>query len=220
MNKEKKTDKIRLDLSSYFQNIALVAVGIFLTLLIVLHFIEPEFDPSKHLISEYELGHFGWLMSLAFFSLGIGVFTMVLSTLSYTKTKGSSIGRWFFLIITVSLFGAGIFYPYTIPNLASKIHTLCGVIVIFTFPIAATLIYKGLANNQLWTEYKKSVLVSTWVVWIGFIVFFGSLIIFHPETNEDKSGLIVGWQNRFMMVTYSLWILVVAYRVKVLKNRK
>jgi hypothetical protein len=40
----------------YWACIALAAVVVFLTLLAALHFLEPEFDPSKRLISEYELG--------------------------------------------------------------------------------------------------------------------------------------------------------------------
>ncbi|MFB3764984.1 MAG: DUF998 domain-containing protein [Methanotrichaceae archaeon] len=52
----------------------------FLILLIALHFIEPEFDPSRQLISEYELGNYGWLMSLAFISLGIAVRAMLRAT--------------------------------------------------------------------------------------------------------------------------------------------
>ena len=80
----------------YLPVISLIAVTSFVLLLTILHFIEPEFEPTKHLISEYELGQFGWLMFLAFFSLAIGVFSTVLSTWSYIKTKGSFIGRWFF----------------------------------------------------------------------------------------------------------------------------
>ncbi len=39
--------------------------ALFLMLTAVLHLIEPEYDTSKHLISDYELGKFGWMMSLA-----------------------------------------------------------------------------------------------------------------------------------------------------------
>jgi hypothetical protein len=38
----------------------------------MLHVLEPEFNPP-HLISEYQLGRFGWLMSLAFI-VGVGGF--------------------------------------------------------------------------------------------------------------------------------------------------
>lgn len=39
----------------------------FLAILFLLHFLEPEFDPSWQMISEYQLGRYGWTMSLAFF---------------------------------------------------------------------------------------------------------------------------------------------------------
>jgi len=218
MNKIKSNDS-NLRLLEYLPKISLIAVALFITLLAVLHIIEPEFEPSKHLISEYELGRFGWLMSLAFFSLGIGVLSMVLSTWIYTKTKGSLIGKWIFLAISVALFGAGFFYPYIIPNTASKIHTLCGVIVIFAFPIAATLYYKGLTYSQTWIDSRKWILIATWIVWLGLITFFGSLIVFHPETANDKANMIVGWQNRFMMFTYSFWLMIVAVITILIKNR-
>src|SRR5262245_56971265 len=49
-----------------------IAIGLsvaFLCILSLLHVWEPEYNPP-HLISEYQLGRFGWLMSLAFFCLG------------------------------------------------------------------------------------------------------------------------------------------------------
>jgi hypothetical protein len=50
-----------------------LAIGLciaFLANLSLLHVLEPKFNPP-HLISEYQLGRFGWLMSLAFFNLGV-----------------------------------------------------------------------------------------------------------------------------------------------------
>jgi hypothetical protein len=59
----------------------------FFLLLIVLYFLEPEFNPP-HLISEYELGRFGWLMSLAFFCLGMGSLCLLGALWSDLQTKG------------------------------------------------------------------------------------------------------------------------------------
>ena len=44
-------------------------------ILIALHLLEPEFNPP-HLVSEYQLGRFGWLMSLVFFCLGAASFAL------------------------------------------------------------------------------------------------------------------------------------------------
>jgi len=95
---------------------ALAAVVVFLILLAALHFIEPEFDPSKRLISEYELSRYGWVMSLAFFSLGIGVLAMLRSTGDAAAPRRGRIGRWWFVAIGIALFGAGTFYPYPTPE--------------------------------------------------------------------------------------------------------
>ena len=40
--------------------ISLASTAVFLILLAALHFIEPQIDPSWHMISEYEIGRFGW----------------------------------------------------------------------------------------------------------------------------------------------------------------
>src|SRR5262245_5633962 len=69
-------------------------------------------------------------------------------------SRSALIGRWWFLAIGVALFGAGIFYPYPTPNIASYIHGICGVIVIVTSPIAATLYSSGLAHSQDWTASR------------------------------------------------------------------
>jgi MFS family permease len=209
--------------SRYLARLALGAVMVFLILLAALHFLEPEFDPSKHLISEYELGHYGWMMSLAFFSLGVGVLAMLLSTWYSSTTRSALIGRWWFLAIAVALFGAGIFYPYPTPNIASYIHGICGVIVIVTFPIAATLYSSGLAHSQDWTTSRGRLLWAVLLVWVGLLSFLGSTIVLgikSPPGDRSKTNLLVGWQNRFMIVTYSLWLMAVAWQVAFSKNKK
>jgi hypothetical membrane protein len=193
--------------------VGIVASILFLIILAALHFIEPEFDPSISLISVYELGKYGWMMSIAFFSLGVGVLSLVFSTWVSTKTKRSLIGNWLFLVIAAALFGAGIFYPYTTPNLASSIHTACGMIVIFTFPIAATLYSSGMNKCKEWKGSQNWLRLMSLLVWCGLLVFLGSLIFFHPADAKDKVNLVVGLQNRFMMITYSLWLIALNYKV-------
>jgi len=115
--------------------------------------------------------------------------------------------------LTIAFVGAGIFYPYTPPNIASYIHGICGLIVILIFPVAATLYNSGLTRNREWIASQGRLRWVTLLVWAGLLLFFGSIIIFHPVTTEDKTNLIVGWQNRIMIFTYSLWLIVVTWKV-------
>jgi hypothetical protein len=199
------------------------AVVLFVSLLVALHFIEPEFDPSKRLISEYELGRYGWIMSLAFFSLGVGVFAMLRSTWDSSTTRRGLIGRWWFLVISIAFFTAGIFYPYPAPNIASYIHGLSGAIVIITFPIAATLYRSGLAQSQVGTSSRDNLRWVTVFVWIGLFSFVGSIIvlgIIAQPVERSNPNLLIGWQNRFMIVTYSAWLMVAAWQSAFPKNKR
>ena len=65
----------------------------FLLFLIVLYFLEPEFNPP-HLISEYELGRFGWLMSFAFFCLGVASLFLARALWPDLRTKSGHVGCW------------------------------------------------------------------------------------------------------------------------------
>jgi Protein of unknown function (DUF998) len=187
---------------------------LFFVLLAALHFIEPEFDPAKRLISEYELGRYGWVMSLAFFSLSVGALAMLLATWESSPTRRGVVGRWWFAAISAALFGAGIFYPYPIPNIASYIHGLCGAIVIATFPIAATLYSSGLARSQAWTSSRRRLRWATVLVWVGLLAFVGSTIVLGillQPVDRSNPNLFIGWQNRFMIASYSLWLLAVTW---------
>ena len=49
--------------------LSFAAAVAFLVLLAALHFIKPELDPSWRMVSEYEIGRYGWVMVLALLSL-------------------------------------------------------------------------------------------------------------------------------------------------------
>jgi hypothetical protein len=202
---------------------AVAATGLFLFLLAALHFMEPEFDPARHVISEYELGRYGWLMSLDFFSLGVGALAMVLATWESSPMRRGVIGRWWFVAISIALFGAGIFYPYPILNIASYIHGLCGAFVIATFPIAASLYSSALAHNSAWRASRRGLRWATVLVWVGLLAFAGSTIVLgisSPTVDRANPNLLIGWQNRFMIATYSLWLVMATWRLAFFKQKE
>ena len=52
---------------------ALVAGGITVGLIVILHVLKPEYDPSWRMISEYSLGRHGWVMRLAFLTMAVAL---------------------------------------------------------------------------------------------------------------------------------------------------
>jgi hypothetical protein len=170
------------------------------------------------MISEYEIGRFGWMMRLAFFCWGASVLALLATIWPSLQSTSGTISRWWFLLIAMALFGAGVFKTNPItdrtPSWVNTLHTLCGSIVILTFPIAATLAVTGLLHGGSWSMYQGPLILGTALVWIGMVVFFASIIVARvkdPSAGEPGGPLVYqGWPNRFMVVTYIVWIILVA----------
>ena len=60
-------------LEAYAARTAIFSGVLFAVLLLSLHVLEPEFDPTWRFVSEYMLGDFGWLMHLAFLTLAVSM---------------------------------------------------------------------------------------------------------------------------------------------------
>ncbi len=186
----------------------------FLVLLASLHFLEPEFDPSWRVISEYAIGQYGFLMALAFFCWGGGFLALTVALWHSLPTRGGSIGKWWLVAISFAVMGAGIFttspITQTVRSNGDMVHAICGTIMIFTFPIASTLIARSLWHNHIFKPYGSTLLWFTVLVWLGFLSFLGATIIFKPNGREYNASVWIGYPNRFLAVAYTLWLLVLA----------
>jgi hypothetical protein len=195
--------------------LSLAATATFLVLLVALHFIKPELDPSWRVISEYAIGDYGWLMVLAFLSLAASCVALFVAIRSQTRATGGKIGLAFLLVAAAGLIIAAIFT--TDPITASQdeltthgnLHAL-GAALGTGFPIAATLIGWSLASNQAWSSARRSLVWSAGLAWIGFLVFALSMVVMVPDDGTFGPDVLIGWPNRFMMLAYSAWLMVVA----------
>ena len=206
-------------------SIALAAA--FLAILFLLHFLEPEFDPSWRMISEYEIGRYGWMMRLAFFCWGGSALALLIALWPSLRTVGGKIGRWWLLLIVVAFFGAGIFATQPITEepttTAHALHTLSGAIVILTFPIAASLLGRSLSRNEEWGGSKRRIFWMTLLVWFAVIAYFSSIIVSNVITPGAGNGgpeVYQGWPNRFMVVLYVLWLISTAWGALQVAKRK
>jgi hypothetical protein len=206
-----------------FEYASIVFAAVFLILLFLLHFLKRELDPSWRMISEYEIGRFGWMMRLAFFCWGASVLSLLIALWPSLPGLSGTIGRGWLVLIVAALFGAGIFKTNPItehtPNPVNTVHTICGAIVILTFPVAATLAVRSLLHTPAWSASQGLLITVTVLAWIGMLAYFGSIVISgikNPatmtSTSAEKFGphVLQGWPNRIMVVIYLVWLIVVA----------
>ena len=201
--------------------IAVVCSVTFLVILGLLHFLEPEFDPTWRMISEYEIGAYGWLMLMAFFCWGAGVLAVLIALRPMLHTLGGKIGWGWLGLIGFALFGAGVFVTNAItdttPNLSNTLHSICGAVVILTFPIASALIVGSLAQNKAWAANRRRLFWVEVFVWLGMVAFFGSISVsrvINPSAGRVGPEVFLGWPNRVMVIIYHVWLIVVALGAK------
>ncbi|HZM20569.1 MAG TPA: DUF998 domain-containing protein [Anaerolineales bacterium] len=204
---------------------AVIFSATFLIILFLLHFLKPELDPSWRMISEYEIGRYGWMMSLAFFCWGSSVLSLLVALWHSLRTIGGTIGYIWLLLIGIALFGAGIFVTNPITDTtvstANTLHTLCGAFVILTFPIASSLVVGSLARNEEWSPARRLLLWVEVLVWLSMFAFFGSIIVsnaINPSAGRVGPEVYLGWPNRFMVLIYNVWLITIAVNARKLSS--
>jgi hypothetical protein len=131
----------------------------FLLLLAIMHLVKPELGPTWRMISEYEIGDFGWVMRLAFFCWAAGFLCLAISLWPLLETRGGKIGKWWLVIISIALLGAGTFATQPITDLArgtvDKLHSAFGAIMIFTFRDSCLNFFKRAPQKSNWCGSRR-----------------------------------------------------------------
>jgi hypothetical protein len=186
---------------------------IFIVILIALHFIKPEFDPSWRMISEYEIGKNGWLMRVAFFIWAACIASFTITLIQASVKPHYVIDIWLF-IISIAMIGAGIFRTDPIDastnSLNDVMHKVFGSIVILTFPIIGTIITVTYISQEA-VRMKVLLIIATTLIWVGQVCFFGVTAIAQRKNPNIKQGspeIKIGWPNRIMVLSYVIWIFI------------
>jgi hypothetical protein len=189
----------------------------FIVILTGLHFIKPELDPSWNFISEYQVGRFGWLMQLAFISLGVSCLLLAMGLWNELSTVGK-IGLILLLITAGGMFIGGIFKTDAL-NTSQEHLTMSGNLhqlgaMLDQLPFAALLVTIALFKKPNWKADRWLLIIILILVWFGFVYFVRSVMVQFPADGKFGPHVTVGWQNRLMIITQALWILLIAFRAQ------
>lgn len=198
---------------------ALVLTPIFLLLLALLHILEPEFEPSWRMISEYELGDYGWLMRLAFFSLAGATLAVFAALRSYVHTGWGKVGLGLLLLAALGLILGGAFLtdPIITPQVdwstSAAIHNLGGSLMILLSPFAAGLLSWSLAKySPAWKGAGNTLLWPNLLMWLTTLVFF-YIVISGSGAENPGPDVPMGYPNRAFILSYCYWLMVAAWWV-------
>jgi hypothetical protein len=196
--------------------VSFAAAAAFAILLVALHLVKPELDPSWHFISEYAVGRLGWLMVLAFLSLAVGYVSLFAALRSQLRTLAGRVGLALLLVSALGLVIAASFTtdPVTVsPDAVTtegRIHNFGGTLG-FAMPFAAALVGWKVASTPAWSPAKRPILLATGLALAAFLVSFAWLgVVVSQSGGTFGPGVPAGWPGRFEILAYSAWVMVVA----------
>ena len=212
--------------SSAAARLSFAAAATFVVLLAALHFIKPGLDPSWHFISEYAIGDYGWIMVVAFLSLAFSYVSLFVAIRSQLRTIAGRIGLVLLLVSALGLTIAAIFTtdPITVSKdevtTEGTLHNLGGTLGI-AMPFAAAIIGWKLARNPAWSSARRPLLWATGLALVAFVVSFFSVgVMVSQSGGKFGPDVLVGWPNRFEVVAYSVWLMVVAWQALKLRGKE
>jgi hypothetical protein len=182
--------------------LTLAGVGTFAALVILLHFVENEFEPSSRFMSEYVLGDWGLLMNVAFIALG-GAFLALAHGLRRALSPGrrvtASVRLMYVVGITTVL--TGLFNSDSIADVDAgraswhgTIHDLLGF-VSFACMIVATFFLRGVfARDAQWRRLAPHALMFAMTIVSAFVLLMA--------TPSDSIGVA----QRVFVTIDLLWI--------------
>ncbi|HEX6052052.1 MAG TPA: DUF998 domain-containing protein [Gemmatimonadaceae bacterium] len=199
---------------------ARIAAGgatLFVGLLVVLHVVKPEYEPSWRMVSEYAIGRHGWIMQLAFYSLAASCAAACLVVRRSVQTTGGRIGIVLLAATAAALLAAGVFVSDPITATKEQLtrhgnfHGLSAMVGIPGLPLAGILITRSLVRDARWTGARRSLRVTAHLMWITLLGMIVTIALTLPAAG-GKFGPTVpaGWPNRLLVLAYAAWLIVVA----------
>lgn len=213
--------------------LAIAAAAAALLLLAGLHILSPEFDPSWRMVSEYANGRYGWVLSWMFAFWALSSWALAFAIRSQVRTRAGKIGL---VLLIAAGIGEAMASVFDINHPA--LHDLAGYIGILSLPVAAMLISVRLSRTPPWSAAKKALLWTANLTWISVVLMLVSLVVLFVtytraggQIPADGKTLplgtalpprvipLVGYANRLLVVTYCVWVMVVAWQAIKLRNR-
>ncbi len=210
--------------------LSIAAAAAVLLLLASLHVLSPEFDPSFRMVSEYALGHYGWVLSLMFLAWGMSSWALAVALWSQVKTKAGKVGLWFLVIAGL---GEAIASVFDITHDTG--HSIAGVLGIGGFPIAALLLSVSLGRLHAWRGARSPLLWIANLSWISVVLLGATLVLMTVQFVQATGGHLPqhapaqlpagvlgldGWADRLIVLSSCLWVFVAAGQAMKLAGRK
>ena len=178
--------------ATIFRRIVLICAAYYMIVGIALHFLEPEYDPRFHFMSDYAWGAYGWLMTTTFFVLGLAVLTVAVGIRNvHQSSRSARVGFGLLVIGALFVCLAGVFKGF-------PLHDVAGAVGIPSLVMAVLLLSWNFRHATGWQVIHP----ATFLIAVGMFAAVVSMLI-----DVGMPGL----QQRAFLSLLLLWLSIVVH---------
>jgi len=205
--------------SLFAARVAIGAVALAVAALSVLHILKPEVNPSRNMISLYALGRHGWVMAVCFAAFAAATACVFAALVAHVSSLLGAVGLAFLLLAAIGFTLAANFPmdPVSTPraqmSFSGKMHGVSFLIGVPCQILSVLLLSVALGNQA---SYSSTLLFGlTAVIWASLAMMIAIMVMVGPGKAPDSGGpeRFLGLPNRLFMVSYSVWLIVVAWPI-------
>jgi len=184
---------------------------VYVTLIVTLHLLRPDYDPARRFLSEYSVGSFGFLGTAAFCVLAA---TLVLTSIGLRVTVRMSLTltlSCLLLALAAAAFFTSAAFPTDVqppgggrptPTLSGNIHDLAALVVFVSLIPGLLILPIAFKRDPRWRAFSRTALLFGAVFLASFVAF-----ILLPWS-------LKGWAERAAATTLASALFLTALRIR------
>jgi hypothetical protein len=194
--------------ATFFGTAAIGCVVYAALALLLMHVLRPDFAPASHMISDYAVGPYGWVMQTVFVGLSAGSAMLLFGLIRSGPTSiAARLGIVLLAVASIGLIVSAIF-PTDLqgapPTRSGHIHTLSFFVNIASIILAIVLLTASFGGDPRWCSYRRTSVILLSVIALALVLQFLTL----------RKGAPYGLANRFFFSVLLAWVLATSNRLR------
>lgn len=190
-------------------NLVVLSFSYAFAVLVLLHFLRPDYTPRSHMISDYAVGQFGWLMKSAFVAMSLGDLSLAIGlSRSGLRSPLARLTMVLLVVVSLGLIVSAIFptdlEESAVSTQAGNIHAISFLINVGCSILVAALLPVAYGRHSDWRPFRLKAALLAALVILAFLIQFRTL----------HRGAPYGIANRAFVLILFLWTLITALRLR------
>ena len=195
-----------------FATAAIVCFSYSVFTLLLVHAFRQDYAWRSHMISDYAVGRYGWVMQTWFVATGCGVLALLLGLIRIGPSSGiARIGTTLLGVACVGLVVSAIFstdLPGAPPTRSGAVHDIGFLVNVGSLVLATGLLSFSFGGDWRWRSFRFVALLLTSLIVIALVLQFLTL----------HRGMPYGYTNRVFVAVLFAWFFATSIRLRAVER--